>query len=149
MPIGTICTHQVVAVDRSAGIAAAAGIMRDKEVGYLVVTDAASGGRRPVGVITDRDIVVKVMARNIDPHALKVGDVMTPEPLVAGFGDDISKTLHRMRGLGVRRVPVIGPQGHVAGVLSLDDVVDHLVSQMADVAGSIRSQQRVEKRPRA
>jgi CBS domain-containing protein len=114
--------------------------MRDKEVGYLVVTDFAGGGLKPVGVITDRDIVIKVMARNLDPYSLRVGDVMTPEPLVAGYADDIGKTLHRMRALGVRRVPVIGAEGNIAGVLSLDDAFDHLVVQMADVAGSIRSQ---------
>jgi len=90
-------------------------------------------------------MVIKVMARNADPHSLKVGDVMTPEPLVAGFGDPIAKTLHRMRAAGIRRVPVIGLQGNIAGVLSLDDVFGHLVSQMADVAGSIRSQLPAER----
>ena len=149
MSVGTICTRQVITVDRGIDVAAAAGVMRDKEVGYLVVTDAAGDGRKPVGVVTDRDIVIKVMARDIDPHLLKVADVMTPEPLVAGYADDIAKTLHRMRALGVRRVPVIGPQGNIVGVLSLDDAFDHLVSQMADVAGSIRSQQPTERRPHA
>lgn len=149
MSVGTICTRHVITVDRGINVAAAAGVMRDKEVGYLVVTDAAGDGRKPVGVLTDRDIVVKVMARNFDPHALKVGDVMTPEPLVAGYADDIGKTLHRMRALGVRRVPVISPQGNIAGVLSLDDAFDHLVVQMADVAGSIRNQQSTVQQPHA
>ena len=149
MSVGTICTRQVITVDRGIDVAAAAAVMRDKEIGYLVVTDAIGGGRKPVGVVTDRDIVIKVMARNLDPHALKVSDVMTPEPLVADYADDIGKTLHRMRALGVRRVPVISPQGNIAGVLSLDDAFDHLVIQMADVAGSIRGQQPTERRPRA
>lgn len=99
--------------------------------------------------ITDRDLVVKVAAGDAYPHTRKVGDVMTTGPLVAREGDDIGKTLHRMRGLGVRRVPVIDAKGMVVGVLSLDDVVDHLVRQMTDVAGSMRGQQRVERRPNA
>jgi len=149
MGVGSLCTHRVITVDRGIDVAAAATVMRDNHIGYLIVTDARSGGAAPVGVLTDRDIVIKVMARNLDPHALKVSDVMTPEPLVADYADDIGKTLHRMRALGVRRVPVISPQGNIAGVLSLDDAFDHLVIQMADVAGSIRGQQPTERRPRA
>jgi len=149
MTVGTICTRQAITIDRDVHVAAAAGVMREKGVGYLVVTDGAHGGRKPVGVVTDRDMVIKVMARDLDPHTLKVDDVMTREPLVAGFGDNIARTLHRMRGMGVRRVPVIGLQGNIAGVLSLDDVFDHLVTQMADVAGSIRSQQPTELRSQA
>lgn len=145
MAVGTICTRRVVTVDRAIDVGAAARVMRDKQVGYLVVTDAASGGQKPVGVITDRDIVIKVMAPGLEPRSRKVGDVMTLEPLVAGYADDIGKTLHRMRALGVRRVPVINTQGNIAGVLSLDDAFDHLVSQMADVAGSIRNQQPTEQ----
>lgn len=149
MSVGTICSSKVVTIDRSMDVAAAAALMRHKEVGYLVVTDAAAGGLKPVGVVTDRDMVVKVMARDGNPHTLKVGDVMTPDPLVAAYADDIGKTLHRMRALGVRRVPVIDLQGRIAGVLSLDDAFDHLVVQMADVAGSIRSQQPAERRSHA
>jgi CBS domain-containing protein len=145
MTIGTICTHRVITVDRGIDIAAAAAVMRENHIGYLIVTDAQSGGSAPVGVITDRDIVVKVMAKDVDAHTLTVADVMTPDPLLAAEDDGISETLHRMRRLGVRRVPVVGPRGHVTGVLSIDDVVDHLVSQLSDVAGSIRNELKLEE----
>jgi CBS domain-containing protein len=145
MTISTICTHRVITVDRGIDIAAAAGVMRENHIGYLIVTDARSGGSAPIGVITDRDIVVKVMAKDVDAHTLTVADVMTPDPLIAAEDDGISETLHRMRRLGVRRVPVVGPRGYVTGVLSIDDVVDHLVSQLADVAGSIRNELQLEE----
>jgi CBS domain-containing protein len=145
MTIGTICTHRVITVDRGIDIAAAATVMRENHIGYLIVTDAQSGGSAPIGVITDRDIVVKVMARDVEPHTLTVGDVMTPEPLTAAEDDGISETLHRMRRLGVRRVPVVGARGQVSGVLSIADVVDHLVKQLSDVAGSIRNELEVEQ----
>lgn len=138
MTIGTICTARVITVDRGTDIAAAAAVMRENRIGYLIVTDP--GGAAPIGVITDRDIVVKVVAKDVDAHTLTVGDVMTPDPLTAAEDDGISETLHRMRRLGVRRVPVVGPRGQVSGVLSIDDVVDHLVSQLSDVAGSIRNE---------
>lgn len=144
MTVDSICTRKVITVDRDIDITAAAGVMRDNHIGYLIVTNARSGGGAPIGVITDRDIVIKVTAKDVDPHTVTVGDVMTPEPLTAADDDGISETLHRMRRLGVRRVPVVGPRGYVSGVLSIDDVVDHLVAQLSDVAGSIRNEEKFE-----
>jgi CBS domain-containing protein len=145
MTIASICTHKVITVDRKIDIAAAASVMRDNHIGYLIVTDAWSGGSTPIGVITDRDIVVKVMAKDVDPHTLTVGDVMTPEPLTAADDDGISETLRRMRRLGVRRVPVVGPGGKLSGVLSIDDVVDHVVGQLSEVSGSMRNELNFER----
>jgi len=145
MGVSSLCTHRVITVDRGIDVAAAAGVMRDNNIGYLIVTDANSGGTAPVGVLTDRDIVIKVLAKDVDAHSLTVGDVMTPEPLIATDYDGLSETLTRMRGLGVRRVPVVGPRGVITGVLSLDDVIDHLVGQLGDVSGSIRTEQKFER----
>ena len=145
MTIGAICTRKVITVDREIDIPVAARVMRDNHIGYLVVTDARSGGSVPIGVITDRDIVVKVLAMDVDPHTLTVGDVMTPQPLIAANDDGIGETLRRMRQLGVRRVPVVGPGGRVSGVLSIDDVVDHLVGQLSDVSGSMRNELQFER----
>jgi len=145
MTIGALCTHKVITVDRDIDIAAAANVMRENHIGYLIVTDAKSGGGTPIGVLTDRDIVVKVTAKDVDPHSLTVGDVMTPEPLTAAVDDGVSETLHHMRRLGVRRVPVVGESGQISGVLSLDDVIDHLVAQLSDVAGSINTEQKFER----
>lgn len=145
MGVGSICTHRVITVDRGIDVAAAARVMRENHIGYLIVTDAKSGAAAPVGVLTDRDIVVKVLAKDVDAHSLTVGDVMTPEPLIAADDDGLSETLHRMRRLGVRRVPVVGPRGQITGVLSLDDVIDHLVAQLGDVAGSMQNEQKFER----
>jgi len=145
MGVGSICTHRVITVDQGIDVAAAASVMRENHIGYLIVTDAKSGAAAPVGVLTDRDIVVKVLAKDVDAHSLTVGDVMTPEPLIAADDDGLSETLHRMRRLGVRRVPVVGPRGQITGVLSLDDVIDHLVGQLGDVAGSMQNEQKFER----
>lgn len=140
MTVSSICSHRVITVDRDISIAVAAAVMRDNNIGYLVVMDDRTGSGTPIGVISDRDIVIKVTARDVDPHAVTVAEVMTAHPLTAAVDDRISDTLHRMRRLGVRRVPVVGASGSVSGVLSVDDVVDHLVSQLADVVGSIRNE---------
>jgi len=149
MSVGSICTRRVITVDVGIDVAAAAVVMRENKIGYLIVTDKTSAGRAPIGVLTDRDIVIKVTAKDVNPHALTVGDVMTREPLIVTEDDGISETLHRMRKLGVRRVPVVGARGQIAGVLSIDDAIDHLASQLSDVAGSARNEPQAKQRSRA
>jgi len=101
-------------------------------------------GKTWVGVLTDRDIVVTVVARETDPRSLRVGDVMTRQPVVAAEDDSITTALQEMRRIGVRRLPVVGRRGQLVGVLSLDDVLDGLAAELQNVAGSIRREQQVE-----
>lgn len=147
MQIAKLCRHHVVTIRPFEEIVDAARLMREQHVGYLVVVEPAlgDGGLRPVGVLTDRDIVVKVLARNEDPRALRVGDVMTRDPVVATATDALADVLPTMRRIGVRRIPVVGSLGELAGVLSLDEVVDTLAGELSDVAGSIRAGQRTEE----
>jgi CBS domain-containing protein len=149
MAVGSICTRKVITTDVGVDVAAAAQVMRENKIGYLIVTDKAAGNRAPIGVVTDRDIVVKIVAKDVNPHALTVGDVMSREPLLATEDDGVSETLHRMRKLGVRRVPVVNARGEVAGVLSIDDVIDHLVSQLSDVARAAYNEPLAKQRSRA
>jgi CBS domain-containing protein len=145
MKISSLCTREPVTIDRSASLEEAAGLMRDRHVGYLVVTDTRRRGRAPVGVLTDRDIVIKVLAKGVDTRALSVGDVMTADPVVTGENDELPVALQRMRSLGVRRLPIVGLEGQLKGVLSLDDVVDSLASELTSVAGSIRNELTLER----
>jgi CBS domain-containing protein len=151
MIVGSICRHGVVTVTQGTDLVAAARLMREKHVGYLVVVEPATKTQRSqvIGVLTDRDIVVAVVAREIDPRTLTVGDAMTRDPLYADEGDTLEGTLNRMRHLGVRRVPVIGNDGELRGVLSLDDALDALADQLSNIAGVIRNEQRAERAVRA
>jgi CBS domain-containing protein len=144
MTIGTLCSHKVITVDRDIDIAAAANVMRENHLGYLIVTDATSGGGSPVGVITDRDIVIKVTAKDVDPHSLTVGDVMTAEPLIAAEDDGVSETLHRMRRLACAacRSSAARPDQRRAVAGRRDRPP---VAQMSDVAGSITNEQKFER----
>jgi len=133
-------------VERGEELIKAAQLMREKHIGYLVVvaSDAADGLQRPVGVLTDRDIVVTVVAREIDPRTLRVGDVMTQSPSTAVDSDPLEKSLREMRRMGVRRLPVVGRRGELMGVLSLDDVIEALSNELQNVAGSIRNERVIE-----
>ena len=120
--------------------------MREKHIGYLVVVDpeVVDQSLRPVGVLTDRDIVVSVVARETDPRALRVGDVMTQQPVTVGSTEPVERALREMRRIGVRRLPVVGQRGELIGVLSLDDVLEVLAGELQNIAGSIRNERVIE-----
>jgi CBS domain-containing protein len=146
MDIRKICQMNPVTVRRSDELIKAAQLMREKHIGYLVVVepDVADGSERPIGVLTDRDIVTTVVARDTDPRTLRVGDIMTEQPVTASSADSVDMALRDMRRAGVRRLPVVGPLGELVGILSLDDVLDVLAGELQNVAGSVRNEQVIE-----
>jgi CBS domain-containing protein len=146
MNIRNICQKNPVTVRRSDELIRAAQLMRERHIGYLVVVepDVADGSQRPIGVLTDRDIIVTVVAREADPRSLRVGDIMTQQPVTANTTDSIDKAIREMRRVGVRRLPVVGQKGELVGILSLDDVLDVLAGELQNVAGSIRNEQVIE-----
>ncbi|MGH8180294.1 MAG: CBS domain-containing protein [Steroidobacteraceae bacterium] len=145
MNAGSVCKRGVVTVAPTDDLVAAAHVMREKHVGYLIVAESTVHNRRVIGVLTDRDIVVAVLAQEIDAHALKVGDVMTRDPLLIDEGQSIEAVLRHMREAGVRRVPVVDRSGALSGVLSIDDVLEQIADQLINIAGSIRNEQRMER----
>ena len=147
MKVGDICSRNTVTIREFDDLTAAAQLMRQQHIGYLVVIEPKVDERAvmPVGVITDRDIVVGVVARDTDPRSLRVGDVMTRQPILAREDGSVAAALHHMREIGVRRVPVVDRGGALVGVLSLDDVLDSLAEELTEVASSIRRELKVEK----
>lgn len=147
MNVGTICQRNVVTVAATESLPAAARLMREKHVGFLVVVDRPQDEtyRTVSGVLTDRDIVVAVVAREVDPRSLTVGDVMARDPLLVAESASIESALRHMREYGVRRVPVVGASGYLTGVLSVDDALDALADQLSSIAGAIGNEQRVER----
>jgi CBS domain-containing protein len=146
MNVGKICRRQVVTLLRSDEVATAAQLMRARHIGYIVVVDpgAADHAPHPIGVLTDRDIVVTVVARDMDTKALCVADIMTSQPVTVCETDTVDAALREMRRVGVRRLPVVGQRGELTGILSLDDVLDALAAQLQSVAGSIHKERAME-----
>ena len=102
---GDLCTRNVVFAHRDMALGEAAQRMREHHVGCLVVVDDAVEGRVPVGLLTDRDIVIAVVARDVDVRTLQVDDVMSPTPVTAREADSLLDSLAAMRRAGVRRLP--------------------------------------------
>lgn len=148
MNVGQVCGRHIVTVLPGSDLTAAAALMRENHIGYLVVVES-EWMRRPVGVITDRDIVVSVVAMKADPASLTVGDVMTPRVVATDEQSTLDAALVQMRRNGVRRLPVLGPEGEVVGVLSIDDALQAIMSELDNAAGSMRLQREVERATRS
>jgi CBS domain-containing protein len=141
MKIGTVCNPEVVTVRPEDTVLEAARLMRERHVGDLVVI-AEEDGRVPIGILTDRDIVVGVLAKDVEHlPSLKVGDVITNEPVCARDSEDVSAVLDRMRKNVIRRVPVVNAKGHLVGMFTLDDLLGLLADDVANI-GAIVSRQR-------
>lgn len=146
MNVGHLCQRNPVTVRPFDELVDAAQLMREKHVGHLIVAEPLDreNAFRAVGVLTDRDIVISVVAKNVDVKSLRVSDVMTREPVVAFAEESPGSALKKMRKMGVRRLPVVGSQQELVGVISIDDIIEALVGELEDVAGAVRSEQLIE-----
>lgn len=131
--LGKICTKPVVTASAQMTVDQAARAMRSKNVGALVVVNAG----RPVGMLTDRDIVVEVVARGMDPKEVRVGDVMVKKPVTIRQDLGIFDAARTFAKTGVRRLPVVTASGVLVGVITMDDVVMLLGNEMGHMAGAL------------
>ncbi|MDX2479516.1 MAG: CBS domain-containing protein [Desulfuromusa sp.] len=137
MLIGEFCNREVVVVDLETTILEAAKLMRSEHVGDLVVTDSRSGRLIPVGILTDRDIVVELLAEEIELDKISVGDAMSYELLSVKEQDGLQETIEKMRDRGVRRLPVVDDAGALIGIVTVDDLMELIAEQMVDLVGLV------------
>lgn len=123
MKVGECCTRKPVVATAATPIEEIARLMRERHVGAIVVVEKNGDGNRPIGLVTDRDLVVEVLAAGVSPAALTAGDLMGEQMLAACVDDDLDATLASMSELGVRRAPVVDAGGTLVGMLTLDDVL--------------------------
>jgi CBS domain-containing protein len=122
MRVADICAHDVPCIGADASVRTAAREMRHVHAGCLVVIDQRDPERIPRGIVTDRDIVVDVMALGIDPESLTVADIMARPPATCGENDKLFDAIDIMRLRGVRRLPVVGVRGQLVGLVSVDHI---------------------------
>jgi CBS domain-containing protein len=135
MTIGEICTRVTIFTTREATVAEAAKLMRQHHVGTLVVVEEVDGGKRmPVGIVTDRDAVIEVMATGLDPNTITVGDIMVQDLVTARETEGVLETMQIMRYKGVRRLPIVGKAGELIGIVSIDDLLELLAEEISELA---------------
>ena len=145
MPIGDFCKRDVVVTDRNATVMAAARLMRDNHVGAVVVGDANG---RPVGIVTDRDMVVEVLACGLDPETILVEDIMLESLHTVSEREGVFTTIRLMREHGVRRLPVVNGTGELEGIISLDDLIALLATETEEISKLIARERTKEPRQR-
>ncbi len=148
MNAGEVCNREVVYAYRDTSLVEAARLMREHHVGSLVVVVDRLSERVPVGMLTDRDIVVAVVAKGLDPGELNAGEVMSTDPVTVREQDGITEVLRLMRGKGVRRVPVVSRSGALAGIVTIDDVLALVAEEMDTFVRTLRSERVRETRVR-
>ena len=141
---GEICTRSVTIAFRATPLNGAARLMRENHVGCLVIVDEVDGLRVVSGMLTDRDIVTAAVALDLDPGALRAEEVMSTDLVTAREGDSLIDLVRTMRRKGVRRIPVVGGQGELVGLVTLDDVLDILSEELVLLVGAISSQRKRE-----
>lgn len=144
MPISEVCNREVVVVRAKDSVLEAAQLMRTHHVGDVVVVEDRGGMRVPIGIVTDRDLVVEIMAAKLNPAAITASDIMVPELAAVKENVGLFEAIEYMRAKGVRRLPVVDDNGGLIGILTLDDLLELLADEMKALAKLVKQEQKKE-----
>lgn len=149
MRVGEVCNREVVMVGKEATLLEAAKLMRNQHVGTVVVVEEQNGNPIPVGILTDRDMVIALIAEEVPLNAVSVGDVMSVELIIARESDGLFETVEHMRDRGIRRLPVVAENGSLVGIIAVDDVLELLAEQLTALVKLVDCERRREEIQRA
>jgi CBS domain-containing protein len=143
MTIGTICNREVITVQRDATVLHAAMLMRQYHVGDVVVIESRKNKTIPIGIITDRDIVVELVATELDCEVITVGDINS-KLIVVKESAGIFEAMQLMADKGIRRLPVVDDDGGLVGIITLDDLLSLLSKELATLTKLVTREQKNE-----
>lgn len=144
MAIGEICNREVVIIGRNESTLDAAKLMRQHHVGDVLVVEENEGRKEPVGIVTDRDLIVEIMAPELDSAAITVGDIMGSELVTVRENTGVFEAIQYMRTKGVRRLPVVDANNGLVGILTLDDLLELLSEELLAISKLVRVEQQKE-----
>ncbi|RFA28980.1 histidine kinase [Alkalilimnicola ehrlichii] len=134
MAVSELCNREVVIVRAEESVQTVAELMRGYHVGDVVVVKQIDGKQVPVGMVTDRDVVIEVMAVNVDPLQITAGDLMSTDLVTVDEREDLPDATAKMRRSGVRRVVVVDSEGALVGILTVDDILEILAEELNDLS---------------
>lgn len=143
MPISNLCSKQVVCIEKTATLQEAARLMKDQHVGAIVVIER-DGKNKPIGMITDRDIVISVVAENQTLNK-KVQDVMSTDIVKVIESKGIAEVVDQMENHGVRRMIVIDEFGDACGVVTADDILQLVARELNGLGRMVQRELENEK----
>lgn len=136
MPLIDFCKAPVYTIAPDKFAIEAAELMRDKKIGCLVVTEF----EKPIGILTDRDLMIRVLAEGKDPSTTKIRDIMTSEPVMVPETVGVWELVQTMKKHGVRRFPVLAGDGKLVGMITLDDLIELIGDEMSGLGEAIASE---------
>lgn len=148
MKIAELCNRDVVIAPEQTSAGQLAKLMREFHTGSVLITRETGGVRKPVGIVTDRDIVVELVAKGVDPNTCMANDMLCGELICAAENDDVKDVMERMRRHGIRRMPVVDPRGALVGIVTADDLIDYVWEQLDDLVALVRREQIKEQATR-
>lgn len=146
--VGTLASPIVVTATPETSAAQAARLMREHHVGSLVVVDSGAVAGKPVGIVTDRDLVLAVMAEGLDASLFTVGDVMSTDLATIGNDASLLAAIERLRARQLRRLIVTDAAGRVVGLASFEDLLEALVGELGTLAQALRAARDRERKER-
>jgi len=133
MNAGELCTRNTVIIQEDKTVKDAAKLMKEYNVGCLIVMREQKISPIPMGIVTDRDIVVKCLVNGHNINDYKVREIMSTPALTVVESVSILDTLMKMRYNSIRRIPVVDEKGHLTGILSLDDILDYISKELNEI----------------
>jgi CBS domain-containing protein len=130
MTVFDCCQRNVVSVTPETSVSFVTGLMKEKNIGCVVITSKD----RPVGIVTDRDIVLRRVTMHEDPDQISIDTLMTREVVTIRGDAGIFEAIQQMKNAGVRRIPVVDLKGHLVALLTVDDIIRLIAREMADIA---------------
>ncbi len=145
MQLGEACNRDVIIIADDSSVIEAAKLMRDYHVGSIVVTKKDEGITKPIGIITDRDLVIDVIAKDKSPEKVTVSDIMNSKLITGKDTDQLWNSLRTMRTHGIRRMPVIDSEGNLIGIITADDILELFSEELLDLTRLIALEQKKEE----
>lgn len=139
MDIASICRREIITIDQSATLQDAASLMRAQHVGALVVTAADGERPRVVGMVTDRDLAIEVLARNLAGADVRIGQLASRKLAAVPGSAGLAEAVSVMHSAGVRRLLVTEDDGQLAGIVASDDLLDAIAGELSGLAGALRA----------
>lgn len=144
MPIGEICNRDVVTVQRNDTVLQAAKLMRQHHVGDLLAVEERDGRRIPVGIVTDRDLVVEIVAPELDSTVITVGDIMVTKLVTVKESSGVFEAIQCMRKKGIRRLPVVDDNGSLVGIVTLDGLLALMANELSALGPLVKREEKNE-----
>jgi CBS domain-containing protein len=144
MTVSDICIKNVITIEKDKSLTEASMLMRKHHVGDVVVVERKDSQFFPLGIVTDRDLVLEAVATELDPDVITVGDIMLETLVVVNSDADLMQASKLMASKGVRRMPVVSNDGVLEGIVTLDDLLEVVGNIFSNLTKLFNKQQKNE-----